>query len=333
MTRVRAAVLREFGEPLVIEDVDLRDPLPEEVRVEIDAVAICHSDITYIDGGWGGPLPSVYGHEAAGRGGRDRGTRARRGSRRSRGRHSHSIVRRMPGLPTRAASRLLVKARSRFTDRRCQRRNCRPGDVLRAFAEQVGRSPFTTRPHRSRRQAGEPSRLRRDHRNRGSSSIGPRGAWRSGRGDRLRWCRTERRPRCANRRCRGDRAVDPDSSKLEAALTFGATTASIQHRTTQWHSSEMPVRATSPMQCSWQPVRQAPTEARRTSSESEVRSWRSACRPTNYRSAGDPGSLAAADQRIIGSKMGSAHPRRDIGELVELHRAGKLMLDELISAT
>jgi Zn-dependent alcohol dehydrogenase len=47
----------------------------------------------------------------------------------------------------------------------------------------------------------------------------------------------------------------------------------------------------------------------------------------------DPGSLAAADQRIIGSKMGSAHPQRDISELVEHHRAGRLMLDELISAT
>jgi S-(hydroxymethyl)glutathione dehydrogenase/alcohol dehydrogenase len=47
----------------------------------------------------------------------------------------------------------------------------------------------------------------------------------------------------------------------------------------------------------------------------------------------DPGSLAAADQRIIGSKMGSAHPQRDIAELVEHHRAGRLMLDELISGT
>ncbi|MDD9856776.1 MAG: zinc-binding dehydrogenase, partial [Gammaproteobacteria bacterium] len=27
---------------------------------------ICHSDITYIDGGWGGKLPKVFGHEAAG---------------------------------------------------------------------------------------------------------------------------------------------------------------------------------------------------------------------------------------------------------------------------
>lgn len=30
-------------------------------------MAICHSDITYAEGGWGGSLPAVYGHEAAGR--------------------------------------------------------------------------------------------------------------------------------------------------------------------------------------------------------------------------------------------------------------------------
>lgn len=68
MTRlIRAAVCREFGAPLTIEEVALRPPGPGEVEVALDAVAICHSDISYIDGGWGGPLPAVYGHEAAGR--------------------------------------------------------------------------------------------------------------------------------------------------------------------------------------------------------------------------------------------------------------------------
>ena len=63
---MRAAVCRAFGEPLVIEDLRL-DPIgPADVRVEIAACAICHSDIHYADGSWGGALPSVYGHEAAG---------------------------------------------------------------------------------------------------------------------------------------------------------------------------------------------------------------------------------------------------------------------------
>ena len=45
----------------------LRAPGPGEVRVRIDACAICHSDILFAGGGWGGHLPAVYGHEAAGR--------------------------------------------------------------------------------------------------------------------------------------------------------------------------------------------------------------------------------------------------------------------------
>lgn len=64
---VRAAVCRQFGAPLVVEELTLADPGPGEVRVEVDAVAICHSDVSYADGEWGGDLPAVWGHEAAGR--------------------------------------------------------------------------------------------------------------------------------------------------------------------------------------------------------------------------------------------------------------------------
>lgn len=63
---MRAAVCREFGQPLVIEDLKLDPVGPDEVRVEVAACAICHSDIHYADGSWGGALPAVYGHEAAG---------------------------------------------------------------------------------------------------------------------------------------------------------------------------------------------------------------------------------------------------------------------------
>jgi len=67
MGTIKAAVCHEFGASLSIEDVHLRAPEAGEVEVDLDAVAICHSDITYADGGWGGSLPAVYGHEAAGR--------------------------------------------------------------------------------------------------------------------------------------------------------------------------------------------------------------------------------------------------------------------------
>ena len=67
MTTIRAAVCRAFGEPLVFESVTIRPPGPGEVEVALAATAICHSDISYADGIWGGPLPALFGHEAAGR--------------------------------------------------------------------------------------------------------------------------------------------------------------------------------------------------------------------------------------------------------------------------
>jgi S-(hydroxymethyl)glutathione dehydrogenase/alcohol dehydrogenase len=67
MPLIKAAVCHEFAKPLTVEDVDLRAPETGEVEVTLDAVAICHSDISYADGAWGGSLPAVYGHEAAGK--------------------------------------------------------------------------------------------------------------------------------------------------------------------------------------------------------------------------------------------------------------------------
>ncbi|MFO1039260.1 MAG: Zn-dependent alcohol dehydrogenase [Geminicoccaceae bacterium] len=64
--RIRAAVCRAFQAPLTVEEIDLAGPGPGEVTVKIAACAICHSDLTYISGGWGGVLPAVYGHEASG---------------------------------------------------------------------------------------------------------------------------------------------------------------------------------------------------------------------------------------------------------------------------
>jgi Zn-dependent alcohol dehydrogenase len=63
---MKAAVCREFGKPLTIEDIDVNPPQAGELKVDLSACAICHSDIIYMDGGWGGKLPAVYGHEAAG---------------------------------------------------------------------------------------------------------------------------------------------------------------------------------------------------------------------------------------------------------------------------
>lgn len=66
MPAIKAAVCHAFGTPLTVETVALRSPQAGEVEVTLKAVAICHSDISYADGAWGGSLPAVYGHEAAG---------------------------------------------------------------------------------------------------------------------------------------------------------------------------------------------------------------------------------------------------------------------------
>lgn len=63
---MKAAVCHAFGEPLRIEEVRLAEPGAGEVLVDVKACAICHSDIFFAEGAWGGGLPAVYGHEAAG---------------------------------------------------------------------------------------------------------------------------------------------------------------------------------------------------------------------------------------------------------------------------
>ncbi len=63
---MRAAVCYQHGQPLVIDDVSLDAPRRGEVRVRIGAVAICHSDVHLIRGEWGGMVPVIAGHEAAG---------------------------------------------------------------------------------------------------------------------------------------------------------------------------------------------------------------------------------------------------------------------------
>ena len=54
---IQAAVCRKFGEPLSIETLRLDPPAEGEVRVRVLASSICHSDVIYMDGGWGGRSP------------------------------------------------------------------------------------------------------------------------------------------------------------------------------------------------------------------------------------------------------------------------------------
>src|SRR6266699_5339768 len=66
-TAVRAVVFTSPAEPVEVADVDLDPPGPGEVRVEIAAAGVCHSDLHVRLGDWRPPAPLVMGHEGAGR--------------------------------------------------------------------------------------------------------------------------------------------------------------------------------------------------------------------------------------------------------------------------
>ena len=69
---MKAAVLREFKQPLLLEEVERPAPGPGEVLIEVEACGVCHSDLHVADGDWG-PFasivkkPLILGHEIAGR--------------------------------------------------------------------------------------------------------------------------------------------------------------------------------------------------------------------------------------------------------------------------
>jgi Zn-dependent alcohol dehydrogenase len=54
---MRAAVLREVGAPLQVEEVELDEPGPGEVTVRIEAAGVCHSDLHYMTGDLKAKLP------------------------------------------------------------------------------------------------------------------------------------------------------------------------------------------------------------------------------------------------------------------------------------
>src|SRR5882762_944180 len=65
--KIRAAVLEEFGQPLVVQEVDLAEPGPGEVLVRLVACGVCHTDLYTASGADpSGYSPTVLGHEGAG---------------------------------------------------------------------------------------------------------------------------------------------------------------------------------------------------------------------------------------------------------------------------
>src|SRR5271166_1962781 len=49
---MKAAVVHEFGKPLMIEEVPVPTPGPGQILVKIAATGVCHTDLHAADGNW-----------------------------------------------------------------------------------------------------------------------------------------------------------------------------------------------------------------------------------------------------------------------------------------
>ncbi|MBY8863376.1 S-(hydroxymethyl)mycothiol dehydrogenase [Nocardia sp. CA2R105] len=64
--QVRGVVARAPGAPVEVTTIVIPDPGPDEVVVDVAACGVCHTDLTYREGGINDEFPFLLGHEAAG---------------------------------------------------------------------------------------------------------------------------------------------------------------------------------------------------------------------------------------------------------------------------
>ena len=68
MTTMQAAVVKEFGKDLSIEEVPVPQPGPRQVLVKLVSSGVCHTDLHAAEGDW--PVkpnpPFIPGHEGVG---------------------------------------------------------------------------------------------------------------------------------------------------------------------------------------------------------------------------------------------------------------------------
>ena len=332
---MKAAVCREFGKPLIIEDVDLDSPQVGEVRVQLKACGICQSDVHGIEGAWGGVLPAIYGHEAAGiveavgdgvdglRPGQHVVVTLVRACR-----QCYFCYLGQPAL-CETTFRLDRETPLRTADGTPITQGIRTGALAEAVlvdASQVVVIPdevplesasllacavltgFGAVVNTAGVQSGSSVVVI------GTGGVGLnaiQGAALSGAGPVI--------------------AVDIDGRKLEVARTFGAT-HTINPRE---ENVEASVAALTDGRRADTVVVAAGTG---TAVEQGIRLTRRAgtvvlvgMPPSGNTSRIDPGQVAHDGQRILGSKVGSAQPQIDIPRLLRLYQRGRLKLDELVS--
>ncbi len=333
--KTKAAVCRAFGKPLSIETIDLAEPGPGEIRVKLSACAICHSDIFYAEGAWGGDLPAVYGHEAS-------GIIQAAGAGVSHVKPGDSVVVtliRSCGHCLSCAEGAPVFCEEVFSLDKQSPLHGRDGEVLNhgmrtgAFAEHVvvEASQAVAIPHDIPKDAasliacgvltGMGAVINTAQVKAGSSVvvIGCGGVGlNSLQGARLAGCTPII-------------GIDIAPAKLEAAKGFGAT--HVINAKTEDVAARVK-ELTGGRNADYVFV----TVGVKGAAEQGIGLMKrnGACvlvgmPPSGVASAFDPGWLAADGQRILGSKMGSARIQIDVPKIIALYRQGRIKLDELIS--
>jgi len=329
---MRAAVCRKFGAPLVLEEVKLARPARGEVTVRVQAVGVCHSDITYMDGRWGGLLPAVYGHEVAGV-----VTRAGAGARLAEGDHVVVTLVRSCGIcffctrgePTQCEGRFALDTRGAMRTARGGRlvQGLRVGgfaDEVTVHASQAVRVPasipFPSACLLSCAVATGVGAVRNTAQVPAGASVVVVGAGGVGINS----------VQCAVLAGAGPIiAIDVSPSRLRTARRFGAThtltpdrAASVK-RITRRGADYTIVTSGNPaaVQLGLGLSRRGGTVVivGMTASDETV--------------AINPGDVADSATRILGCKLGASRPQVDIPELVDLYSSGRLNLDELVTAT
>ncbi len=332
-----AAVCHGFREPLVVEEVDLDPPSEGEVMVRVSACGICHSDISFIDGAWGGALPAVYGHEVA-------GVVAKTGSGVETVKGGNEVVVTLVracgrcfyclrGEVTQCEGRFAIDERGplRFPDGRPVKQGLR----VAGFSEYVTVHESQVVPIAS----GVPPEsacllacavatgvgaVRNTAQVSEGASVVVIGAGGVGLNSVQGAALAGANPVIA---------VDVSDTRLEAARLFGAThvinskreidtTEAVRALTAGRGADYTFISAGSPAA-----IELGLTLSRRGGTVVIV-----GITATGATVPVDPGELADSGRRVLGSKMGSIRPQVDIPELVALYCAGRLKLDELVTA-
>lgn len=332
---VRAAVWKAPRSPVTIEDVWLADPASGEVGVRVAATAICGSDLAYMDGHWESPTPAVLGHEAAGV--VDRlgpgvtdlavGDRVVVTLIRSCG----SCRRCIAGAPVGCSGRFALDGSSPL-------RNGRGSEIWQGLGVAAFAEAATV--HRSQVVRVGPEinldvaallscgvltgvgAVRNTAQVTPGSFVVVLGAGGVG----LNVVQGARLAGAAE-----VIAVDPDPRRLAAALRLGASTTvavggEVRDEVRAVTNGEM---------ADYVFVATSAVSAIETGLDLLARMGTLVLvgmPPTGARVSLDPVTVASAGQRILGSKMGSGLPARDVPALVALYREGRLELDGLITA-